>query len=197
MVPVLLVYILLALPHNGLTHASYEIAIGEAAAIWSVQGVVVGAARPDQAPAPNAVVIRVSIERRPAARRTIRNGPLASIRFDENGDPEPAIALYLPDLVEMIAGSNVPGSGGDPWPIILRERAIDRAVGRVLAHELGHYLLRSRTHAASGLMRAVQRADDLVGAGRETFALSPSDAAQWAAVGSRPTTPSAGDGDGR
>jgi hypothetical protein len=195
MVPALLLSISLALPRAGLTPLSYNIAIAEAAEIWSVHGVAVVATGPDQPPPANAVLIRIVVERRPGSRTSGHNGPLASIRFDENG-PESVIALYLPDLIEMIADSNVPGSGGDPWPMILRERAIGRAVGRVLAHELGHYLLRSRTHAPSGLMRAVQFAADLVGAGRDTFALSAEDAARWAAVASTRTAPPASDCDG-
>jgi hypothetical protein len=35
-------------------------------------------------------------------------------------------------------------------------------IGRALAHEIGHYLLASRLHAKSGLMRAVLDNDDLV-----------------------------------
>jgi hypothetical protein len=125
------------------------------------------------------------VKRRPRTLGTEWHGPLASIMFDASGAPIPEITLYLPDLVDLIARSNIPGSGGDPWPTILRERAIGRAVGRVLAHELGHYLLRSRTHARSGLMRAVQNAADLVAAGRETFALEAADIERLAVLSSR------------
>lgn len=38
---------------------------------------------------------------------------------------------------------------------------IARVLGRVLAHEIGHYVLRSPGHAPSGLMRAVQTASEL------------------------------------
>src|SRR5262249_19924401 len=80
------------------------------------------------------------------------------------------------------AHANIPGAGGDAAPGLLRERAIGRAVGRVLAHELGHYLLRSRWHARSGLMRAAHNTADLVGPERAMFALSGDDAARFAGV---------------
>jgi hypothetical protein len=52
----------------------------------------------------------------------------------------------------------------------------------VLAHELGHFLLRSRWHAQSGLMRPVQTTADLVGPERALFTLSTPDAARLAVV---------------
>ena len=42
----------------------------------------------------------------------------------------------------------------------LRQQFI-RILGRVVAHETGHYVLRSPGHAPSGLMRAVQTAAEL------------------------------------
>jgi hypothetical protein len=201
MVPVLLLYVSLALPRTGMTTSVYATALAEAAAIWSAHGVVVRAAaagmpQTDAIVMTDAIVIRVVVQHRPASSGTQWRGPLASVRFDGSGTPVAEIALYLPDLIELIDRSNLHDSGGDLWPTILRDRAIGRAVGRVLAHELGHYLLRSRTHASSGLMRAVQNAADLVAPGRETFALSPDDAAEWAALSARPAAPLDGDCDG-
>jgi hypothetical protein len=196
MVPVLLLYISLALPRAGLTGSAYNTAIAEAAAIWSPHRIVIRPATAALPPAADTIVIRVVVRRRPASTGTQWRGPLAAVQFDRSGTPLAEIALYLPDLVEMIEHANIPGSGADPSPTILRERAIGRAVGRVLAHELGHYLLRSRTHAVSGLMRAVQNAADLVAAGREAFALSAGEAAEWAALSAGPPPALDGDCDG-
>jgi len=41
-----------------------------------------------------------------------------------------------------------------------------------MAHEIGHYLLRSRGHAAAGLMRATLRSVDLIAEDRQGFDLS-------------------------
>jgi len=48
-------------------------------------------------------------------------------------------------------------------------------IGRVLAHEIGHWLLGTRTHSARGLMRALQSTSDLADLGRAGFVLVPTD----------------------
>jgi hypothetical protein len=183
MIPLLLLHISLALPQAGLTADVRRTAIAEIAAIWSAHGVVV-AADSGRLPSADAVLLQVVVEARPPALGPPSGGPLASVTFDEDGMPVPVIRLYLASLGEMIARANIPGAGGDASPAVLRERAIGRAVGRVLAHELGHFLLRSRWHAKSGLMRPVHTAADLVGHERTRFALSPPEDARIAAVAS-------------
>ena len=194
MVPILLLYVTLTLRHEGFTAAAYNTAIAEAAAIWVAHGVVVRAASSGLPSTADTIALRVVVQPRPPAAGTRWRGPLAAVRFDSAGIPRAEIALYLPDLVDMIEWSNATVS--DRWPTILRERAIGRAVGRVLAHELGHYLLRSRTHSPSGLMRAVRDTGELMAGDREIFALSTDDAAQWAALSSGPAPPLDGDCDG-
>jgi hypothetical protein len=44
-----------------------------------------------------------------------------------------------------------------------------QAIGRVTAHELGHYLLQNAGHQGRGLMRAVYSATELAGAWLEPF----------------------------
>ena len=196
MVPLLLLYISLALPRgSGLTDAAYRSAIAEAAAIWASQGVVIRDAASGLPTSADTIVVGVVVRRRPASSGTQWRGPLGSMRFDDSGTPLAEITLYLPDLITMIERANLPGNG-EPWPTILRERAVGRAVGRVLAHELGHYLLRSRTHAPSGLMRAVQNTTELVATERDSFVLSAQDAAHWAALSSGPPPVLDGDCDG-
>src|SRR5689334_16824056 len=141
MVPLLLLYVTLALPHEGFSPAAYNTAIAEAAAIWLAHGVVVRGESPGLPLTADTIVLHVVVGRRPASAGTRWRGPLAAVRFDASGTPVAEIALYLPDLIEMIERSN--GAAADAWPTLLRERAIGRAVGRVLARELGHYLLRS------------------------------------------------------
>jgi hypothetical protein len=46
---------------------------------------------------------------------------------------------------------------------------IARTIGRVAAHELGHYLLQSTGHPGKGLMRARYRTTDLIGNSIEPF----------------------------
>jgi hypothetical protein len=55
----------------------------------------------------------------------------------------------------------------------LHERELARALGRVLAHEIGHVLLAVRAHDRTGLMRETFTPEDLAGADRSPFALTP------------------------
>jgi hypothetical protein len=48
-------------------------------------------------------------------------------------------------------------------------------IGRVLAHEIGHWLLRTRSHSSGGLMRAVHTTNELADFGRAGFVLVPAD----------------------
>lgn len=47
-----------------------------------------------------------------------------------------------------------------------------RALGRVLAHEIGHVILAARLHQAHGLMRRMFHAPDLIALQRDSFDLS-------------------------
>ena len=49
---------------------------------------------------------------------------------------------------------------------------LGRALGRVLAHEIGHVILAARCHGARGLMRPVFLATDLVTHNRQSYGLS-------------------------
>jgi hypothetical protein len=53
------------------------------------------------------------------------------------------------------------------------EILIGRALGRALAHELGHYFLESKVHSTAGLMRAAWPSTEFFGFGREGFELTP------------------------
>jgi hypothetical protein len=55
------------------------------------------------------------------------------------------------------------------------ERDMGRALGRVLAHEIGHVLLAVRQHDRAGLMRAVFTPVDLGSPNRESFRLTNND----------------------
>lgn len=58
---------------------------------------------------------------------------------------------------------------------IARQRDMSRALGRVLAHEIGHVLLGAH-HDRAGLMRAVFRPFELADSRRTPFRLTPSSA---------------------
>jgi hypothetical protein len=57
---------------------------------------------------------------------------------------------------------------------IVHTRELSRALGRVLAHEIGHVLLGPYRHDAAGLMRAAFLPDELAAPSRAAFRLSGS-----------------------
>ena len=57
-------------------------------------------------------------------------------------------------------------------PARLRDEAIARTLGRALAHEVGHVLLRWKHHSSVGLMQAQQRASTLTAEDSGPFRLT-------------------------
>jgi hypothetical protein len=96
---------------------------------------------------------------------------LGSIEFV--GDmPRPSIALY-PNAIDALLSNQERLNGGSPELAIgFRDFTLGRVLGRALAHEIGHYLLRSRQHSATGLMRARWMAPDVIALDGHGFALS-------------------------
>jgi hypothetical protein len=55
---------------------------------------------------------------------------------------------------------------------VVTDRELARALGRVLAHEIGHVLLGARNHDQTGLMRVSFLPDELAAADRAPFRLT-------------------------
>jgi hypothetical protein len=110
----------------------------------------------------------------------VSQGPvvLGEVAFRPDGTPEPRISLFLNALLTLIAETRALSLAVWQYPRLLRDLIVGRAVGRVLAHEIGHYLLATRTHGTTGLMRSSQRSDELVAPTRAGFRLSAAEAAQ-------------------
>jgi hypothetical protein len=177
--PVLL-HIALAIPPGaGLRPLALATAIAEAAAIWAPYGVAVDLAGHCDASVPDTALLRVEVV---TARRASSGGfrpPLGAIVFDD-GEPSQVITVFLADIDHFLSTAHVLGFNHELWPTLLRDRALGRVAGRVIAHEIGHYLLQTRQHDASGLMRAMQSADDFVAPVRAGFALSKPTEARFA-----------------
>lgn len=79
-----------------------------------------------------------------------------------NGEPQPAIAVSPERARRLIANATYMGQPVHRLPSALVRRLTAVAVGRAVAHEIGHYLLGTPAHAATGLMRASLRPRDIV-----------------------------------
>ena len=86
-----------------------------------------------------------------------------------NDDPDRVIHLSRAAAERLLR--NTPGLPNTT--IVSHEILLGRALGRALAHECGHYLLRSRGHTTRGLMRAAWPSDEFFAFNRNGFELTP------------------------
>jgi hypothetical protein len=143
-------------------------AIEEAADIWAAYGVEIRMAGTNDAEDDRAVRLAVTLA---SPQQRMATGALGSIVFTDD-EPEPAIKLYpaaASTLIEAVGASRREST----WPAGPRDRVLARVLGRALAHEIGHFLLRSKSHSRGGLMRAEQIGSDLMDPDHRGFALSP------------------------
>jgi hypothetical protein len=145
-------------------------AVEEAAAVWAQYGVsVVEIPSPPSQPWPTDAVLSVELSDRPipgGASARAGETSLAAIRFANDGSPTNQIELFYPGVMRLATMLGV------------RDRLAPRMAGRALAHEIGHFLLRSPRHASDGLMVAVHRAAELANTDRALFVLSTADVAR-------------------
>jgi hypothetical protein len=144
---------------------------------------VVGARGSDAAACPPATlrVVIGSGHTADAARRGDTSMALGWITFD---DDAPASEIYLSydNAVAYITNAREVVGPTGRMPVMEREILLGRAMGRALAHELGHYLLASKTHTRRGLMRATHTASEFFASERRAFVV---DAGQRQTVADR------------
>ena len=87
--------------------------------------------------------------------------PLGWIVFDDVTTPQQEIYVSYANAQAVMAESRGVVGVIAEMPIMQREMLLARAMGRALAHELGHYLLASKEHTQRGLMKAILGATEL------------------------------------
>ena len=107
--------------------------------------------------------------------------PLGWIKFD-NMTPEQEIYLSYAAVGQLMASAREVIGFVERMPLIQREILSARAMGRALAHELGHYLLASKIHTKGGLMKASWSSGELFATEPRGFQLDPS---QWQVIAAR------------
>jgi hypothetical protein len=108
--------------------------------------------------------------------------PLGWIVFDDVTVPQQEIYLSHANAQAMMDSAAGVVGIVNQMPQSQRETLLARAMGRALAHELGHYLLASKAHTERGLMKAVLTAVELFQPGNGAFRIEP---AQRRAVAAR------------
>jgi hypothetical protein len=157
----------ITIQNAGAPPAFLATAIEEAADIWAAYGVDV---RLNAHDAEHDADVRIAVRIAPSANPHSETGVLGSIAF-EGDAPEPAIALY-PAAASALMAAVASSRRENSWPAAPHDRVLARVLGRALAHEIGHFLLRSKIHSADGLMRAQQTGIDLMSPGHRGFVLT-------------------------
>jgi hypothetical protein len=149
--------------------------VAEADAIWRAYGirVLLLPARAGEIAPPCDARLTLTFKS-PQVRATGADGPspirLGSIWFDD-GIPSRAIAIDADAIAARALEAASSGRPLDRWPPGLAALVTSRALGRVLAHEIGHYLLASPAHSPAGLMRPAFNGRQLADWDRRGFQL--------------------------
>jgi hypothetical protein len=168
----------------GASRNSLDAARRQAAEIWSDAGLSPVWLQPpvtfDPADGPTVVVmVRQMLVRRPEAPAPASAPtrlPLGWVPFGKHG-PANLIEVSFSTITSRVLGASVSGRRVSDLPLFWQQPLIGRALGRVLAHEIGHWL-RGRGHTTTGLMKAVLRGHELVDT------LAPPLPREWTSAGS-------------
>jgi hypothetical protein len=154
----------------------------EAGAVWNDVGItlawrVVADSEPQYTAAPHVVIADETVQ---GAGKT--ETPIGWVRFKHPADPDQEIHISRRNGMKLLQSYSGLGRPVDHMPPAEVDSMLGRVLGRALAHELGHYLLRSATHTTQGLMRGNHTIREFVALGRRGFEVA---AAQRSAVAAR------------
>jgi hypothetical protein len=107
--------------------------------------------------------------------------PLGWVNFHDEV-PEQEIHLSRANAVGMLQKARGPARPVARMTPAESSTLVGRILGRALAHELGHYLLKTKSHSLFGLMRGIRPLQEFYATGRKGFEV---DAAQRQAVAAR------------
>jgi hypothetical protein len=152
----------------GVSNAIVTGALDEATAIWRGAGVMIEwRLSTESSFESDPLTVRVLLEEARGS-ASGRDLPLGWINFDTSGRSEGIVHLSYPNVVQLLDATEAFRNR----PTSYRELLAARALGRALAHELGHHLTASKAHSPSGLMRARQLLDELFSPDRTGFSLN-------------------------
>jgi hypothetical protein len=115
--------------------------------------------------------LRVQIDTERGQRAAEGQTTLCWIGFDRPDEPDQEIHVSYANAESLLEASQLVVGHVGTMPALQRELYVARAMGRALAHELGHYLLASKAHTPRGLMQTNRSAAELFGRQRVRFDL--------------------------
>jgi hypothetical protein len=147
---------------GGLAPRQLQLAVDEVRKIWSDAHVAVtsGGYGDPSGPGEATISLRILLTLLPVEddART-----LGWVTAGANGRSAPLLLISLPAVTGAVLSTQAYDMPVKRLPRELRDRLIAQAIGRVAAHELGHYLLQRAGHDDRGLMRRRYVAAELVG----------------------------------
>ena len=150
--------------------------LAEASAVWRPTGVTfkwqrVDARRADASP-PQPTRPRVLIDDRRGTPRGA-GSPMGWVNFVGH-EPDGDIHISHANAERMVL--TVGGVNGATRRMTPAERLLlmGRTLGRALAHEIGHYLLKSKEHTANGLMKGRRTIKEFIDGDRHAFEIDTS-----------------------
>jgi hypothetical protein len=148
--------------------------MSEAVAIWRRHGVEINWLPPTMVEPAGRDRLRVLVvQRRPQVDHPLQ--PFAVGELVRPTGSHPVALVSIEGAQRLVASMR--GRAGYEL-IAVDERRLGVVLGRVLAHEIGHYLLDTETHARIGLMRPQFSAHEFSDLREDAFALD-ADAAAW------------------
>lgn len=152
--------------------------LDEAAAIWRSAGVTL-AWRQGRPASLSTLRVTIGHDRgRPSESNVM---PLAWILFDDDAVPEHDVFVSCDNVLALMRQARDVVGDLELKPRAELETMLGRALGRALAHEIGHYLLASKVHTESGLMQTRRTLTELFSTYRTRFQISPAQRRQVAA----------------
>jgi hypothetical protein len=118
--------------------------------------------------------LRVTVDNSIGENNTEVATALGWILFERPGEPDRELHVSYANAKSLLeVSSSIFGGISSTMPMLQRETYVARAMGRALAHELGHYLLASKAHTARGLMQTGRSASELFSPARIRFEIDP------------------------
>ena len=135
--------------HADLPPAARASLVREVDDIWRREGVLVRWSNPTAEGVTSDATLRVLVVRRESTSDNTDHHQWAvgELIFDQSDNP---VAVASIAAAERVLAS----AGRDDEPAALRHHRLGVILGRAVAHEIGHFLLNTSSHARRGLMRA-------------------------------------------
>jgi hypothetical protein len=157
---------------SDLAPLSRQTLISETERIWHREQVDIDWTRPGYPVEPSEAPLRVLVVARPQSSPAGRRWPVAELIVEAT--PRAVAIASIEGAERVVNEATRSGITGHTT----REYQVGLVLGRAVAHEIGHFLLSTGTHADSGLMRAIIDAREFTALNGDAFRLDR-DASRW------------------